>query len=185
MRAALRNSYVEVVFFMGVNERYPYWFMEELYNRIVSDDYNYTFYAHYNERTHDYHEKQLIGDDTVFIRKPNGELHITTYNSLSQLYREFTYDAFTNSGIWAFNDDVVEYVECLGGEVLSEYPNWFYEYFTEAVNYPDGEITIFLESEDGELTITDHCCVLRNKYGEIRVMGWTDFIKFYDPEPEF
>lgn len=185
MIAALRDSYVEAVFFMGINERYPHWFAEELYNCTFTDESRFTFWVPEHDRRPDYHEKELVEDYSVFLRKSNGEIHLTNYDVVDELYCIFRSDRFDNSALLALNDDVIEYVECHGGHVVSGYPEWFYEYFTEAVNFPSEEESIFLDNENGDITITEHCVFLRNKFGEIRVVDYTTFIKYYDPDPGF
>lgn len=199
MKTALRGSYVEFVVFMGVTERYPQWFQDELEDTISLDDSRYTFYVPREERNVDYYEKQLVEDYSVFLRKPNGDTFLTDYDIFSDLYTTFKYDAFTNKGIAALDEDCIEYVECEAGVLSAGHPVWFYEYFTEAINFPQDEETIyFYDSEDrslkasrgsllatagGGVSVTDHCVFLRNKFGEIRGMLYVDFIKFYDPKP--
>jgi hypothetical protein len=199
MRVALRGSYVEYVFFMGTTEKYPPWFCEELYDATYTDESNYTFWVPMDERKPDYYEKQLIEDYTVFLRKPNGEIHVTDYDIFTDLYHVFKYDAFTNSGIAAYAEDCIEYVEAKAGVLPAGYPAWFYEYFTEAFNYPNDEQTIFFYDTDkhcltasresmeitagGDVTITEHSVFLRNRFGEIRGMLYDNFLEYYDPEP--
>src|SRR5437763_13558696 len=112
MRVALRGSYVEFVIFMGVTEKYPLWFEEELYECTYTDESRFTFWVPFNERNPDYYEKQLIEDYSVFLRKPNGEVHVTDYDIFTELYITFRYDAFTNSGRAALHEHCIEYVEC-------------------------------------------------------------------------
>lgn len=182
MKAALRGSYVEFVCFMGITEKYPLWFEKELNETIFMDSDRYTFYCHPDERSPDYFEKQLIEDYTVFLRKPNGEVHVTDYEVLQYMYTSFQYDAFTNSGLAALDDDCIEYVECTGGVLTREYPSWFYEYFTEAVHFPqEGESILIYDN--GEVSVDTHCVFLRNRFGEIRGMLYDDFLKYYDPNP--
>jgi hypothetical protein len=199
MRAALRGSYVEYVVFMGVTERYPLWFEEEIYDSVLIDESRYTFWLYKNERSPDYHEKELIEDYSVLLRKPNGDIHLTDWDVFTDMYITFTYDGFTNSGIAAFEEDCIDYVECQAGMLPAGYPEWFYEYFTEAFNYPEDETTFFFydttkhvlkASKDsleitagGDVTVTEHCVFLHNKFGEIRGMSYYEFLKYYDPEP--
>ena len=199
MKAALRGSYVEFVTFNGCTERYPEWFVEELYECCYTDESRYTFWVPADERRPDYYEKQLIEDYSVFLRKANGEIHLTDYDVFSDLYTAFRYDSFTNSGIAAFDKDCIDYVECTGGVLGTEYPMWFYEYFTEAVNLPQGETVFFHDhntstnttrgpflevSDDGQVSVDDHSVFMRNKIGEIKAMLYEDFIKYYDDNPE-
>lgn len=199
MKAALRGSYLEYVIFMGMSEIYPPWCAEELYRSAYLDESRFTMWMPKEERRADYHEKELIELYSVFLRKPNGDLFLTDLDICSELYTTFSYDALTNSGIVAFNDDCIEYVKCVGGVLSDKYPNWFYEYFTEALNYPyaetiyirdDDELRLastkgpFLEVRNGEITVTSPCVFLRNKYGEIKGMGYDDFLKHYDPDPK-
>lgn len=202
MKAALRGSYVEFVIYNGVTERYPEWFANELYECTHTDESRFTFYVFQGERRPDYHEKQLIEDHSVFLRKPNGEVHLTDYDVFKSLYHVYIYDGFTNSGIAALKEDSIDYVECVGGVLLKEYPAWFYEFYTEAVNLPGGE-TVYIHdahdhdtsygkfrgpylsvSENGEISIDSHSVFLRNRFGEIRAMYYHDFKRFYDPDPE-
>jgi hypothetical protein len=199
MKAALRDRYVEYVMFMGITEKYPLWFEEELYECVHMDESRYTFWIPDGERRMDYHDRQLIEDYSVFLRKPNGEVHVTDYDTFRDLYTSFRYDAFTNSGIAALDEDCIEYVECQPGVLSPGYPDWFYEYFTEAFNYPQDDKTLFFydnnkhiltanrESLDitigGDVTVTDHCVFLFNRFGEIRGMLYDDFIKYYDDNP--
>lgn len=198
MRAALRGSYVEFILFNGVTEKYPTWFEEEMYECIYTDESRYTFWAPADERTPDYFEKQLVEDYSVFIRKTSGEVHLTDFDVFSEMYTSFRYDAFTNSGIAAFNDDCIEYVECMGGVLSRDYPLWFYEFFTEAVNFPQGETIYFHDhdtstnsyrgpflevTDDNQVTVDEHSVFLRNKFGEVRGMLYRDFIRWYDDNP--
>jgi hypothetical protein len=199
MRAALRGSYVEYVLFIGVTERYPLWFQAELYDSVYMDENRYTFYVPMHERTPDYYEKTLVEDYSVFLKKPNGDIHVTDYDIFNDLYVSFKSDTFTNSGLAAFEQDCIEYVECRPGVISSGYPDWFYEYFTEVLNFPKDEETIYLYDTDkhcltatrgsliatagGEASVKTHCVFLRNKYGEIRGMEYKDFLKYYDPDP--
>jgi hypothetical protein len=200
MKVALRDSYVEYVLFAGVTEKYPPWFEEELYDTILIDDSRYTFWLHHNERTMEYYEKQLVEDYSVFLRKSNGEIHLTDYDVFGDMYMAFTYNEFTHSGIAALHEDCIEYVEAKAGVLPAGYPLWFYEYFTEAFNYPQDTKTFFFYDTDqhvlkasrgsmevtagGDVTITEHCVFLRNKYGEIRGMTYREFLKYYDDDPE-
>jgi hypothetical protein len=200
MIAALRGSYVEYVYFMGVTEKYPPWFEEELYDSVYMDENRYTFYQPLGERKPDYYDKILVEDYTVFLRKPNGDIHVTDYDIFKELYTVFRYDSFTNSGVAAFNEDCIEYVECLGGVLPAGYPEWFYEYFTEALNFPRDSETIYFYDNDkhsitasrdflevpirGEATVKEHCVFLRNKFGEIRGMTYDEFLIYYDDDPE-
>jgi hypothetical protein len=201
MKAALRDSYVEYVYFMGITEKYPPWFEEELYRGIYMDENRYTFYVPLQERSPDYYEKTLVEDYTVFLRKTTGEIHVTDYDVFKAMYSIFTYNAFYNCGVAAFDEDCIEFVECFPGVIPAGYPEWFYEYFTEAVNIPNNEETIFLYDTDkhrltaskgsfmeidtkGGVSVTDHCVFLRNRFGEIRGMLYDDFFKYYDPEPK-
>ena len=201
MRVAFRNSYVEYVFFMGSTEKYPPWFAEELYDSTFEDESNFTFWVPMEERRPDYYEKQLVADYTVFLRKPNGEIHVTDYDVFQELYHVFKYDAFTNSGIAAYAQDCIEYVECRPGVLPTGYPEWFYAYFTEAFNYPQDEKTFFLYDTDqhclvavrdsievsagGDVTVKEHCVFLHNKFGEIMGMTYDEFLKYYDDDPHF
>jgi hypothetical protein len=200
MKVALRGSYVEYVIFAGVTEKYPPWFEEELYDTISLDESRYTFWVHRDERNMNYYEKQLVEDYSVFLRKPNGEVHVTDWDIFSELYMAFTYSEFNHSGIAALYEDTIDYVEAKAGVLPAGYPIWFYEYFTEAFNYPQDEKTFFFydinehvikASRDsmeitagGDVTITEHCVFLRNKFGEIRGMTYYEFLKYYDDNPK-
>lgn len=175
---------MEVAYYMGDNERYPDWFADELYHSTFTDESRFTFWLPDDQRNPDYFEKQLVGDHSVFLRKPTGEIHMTSFDVFQDLYVEFTYDAFTNSGLAAYHEDVIEWVECFGGEVVETgYPDWFYEWITEAVNYQDGDETVVIDVQGKDVSILQHCAVLRNRFGELKVIDWSTFIKFYDIEP--
>jgi hypothetical protein len=186
MFAALRGTYVQFVIFMGVLEKYPRWFIEEIANRIVVDDSRYCFWTSPPERNHDYYEKDLIDDYSVVVRKSTGETHIMEVDTFHEMYNVFQYNAALNGGRAAFNEDCIEYVECAGGGVsgsaLNHYPRWFYEYFTECLNYPDRGETYLLKLDDNDCVVVDqHCVFLRNKLGEVRQMPYLDFLKHYEP----
>lgn len=199
MRVALRNSYVEYVIFMGVTEKYPSWFAEELYDCTYTDESRYTFWVPIQERRPDYYEKLLVEEFSVFLRKPNGDIHVTDYEAFSDLYYKFTHNEFMHNGLAALNEDCIEYVEAKAGILPDGYPAWFYDYFTEAFNYPQDEKTFFFydpsqcqlkASRDsmeitagGDVIVTEHCVFLRNKWDEIRGMTYKEFIKYYDPNP--
>lgn len=198
MIAALNGKYVEYVCYMGVTEKYPQWFEEELYDSVYLDEDRYTFWQPEWGRDVDYYDKTLVEDYSVFIRKPNGEIHVTDYDVFKDLYTTFTYSAFTNSGIAAFNEDCIEFVECHGGILPAGYPEWFYEYFTEAINFPTHRETVYVLNEDvkitssrdfleisidGDVTVVQHCVFLRNRFGEIRGMTYSEFKRYYDDNP--
>lgn len=199
MKVALKGSYVDFVCYAGVTEKYPLWFEEELYECTYTDESRYTFWVPFDERNPDYYEKQLVEDYSVFLRKPNGDVHVTDYETFNSLYTTFTYSEFTHSGIAAMDEDCIQYVECQPGTLPAGYPDWFYEFFTEAFNYPQDDKTFFFYDTDrhiltatrdalqitagGDVEVTDHCVFLYNKYGEIRGMLYEDFLKYYDPNP--
>lgn len=201
-KVALRGAYTEVVFFMGVNERYPMWFADELYNNIFMDEHRYTFWVPREERTPLYYEKKLVEDYTVFLRKPDGSIHVTDYDVFTDLYYMFRYDNFTNSGLAALDTDCIEYVECHEGMLTAGYPEWFEMFFTEAINFPpDGGSILIYDNNlrhltatkdslldigpNGDISVNAHCVFLYNKFGEIRGMSWGEFLRFYDPDPEY
>lgn len=183
MRAALRGSYVDYVIFTGVTEKYPLWFKRQLDECAYTDESRFTFWVDIHERRPDYYEKQLIEDYSVILKRPNGEIHITDYNVFQDLYIVFGYDAFTNSGIAAYEEDAIEYVELLPGMMDKRYPFWFYEYFTEAVNLPNEFEGYLLFAEHDEVEVTQHCVVLRNRLGEIRSIPYSNFLTHYDDKP--
>lgn len=187
---------------MGITETYPRWFREEVMDNIFMDSNRFTFWTFEEERSFDYYEKELVEVYSVFLRKPDGDLKLTDYDTFEKLYRTLTYEDFSNSGIAAFEEDCIEYVECQPGVLSSEYPDWFYEYFTESIHLPNEE-TIFifdtysattpisshnlnsnviehLNEEIGQVSIDHHCVFLRNYLGEIRHMRYEDFEKFYN-----
>lgn len=184
MKAALKGSYVEFVLFAGITEKYPLWFEKELGETIYMDESRYTFWVSREERNPEYHEKQLIEDYSVFLRKDTGEVHVTDYDVFSDLYTAFAFNIFTNSGLAALGEDCIEYVECHPGVLPREHPHWFYEYFTECDNLPPGPFDgeTLLHSKDGEVSVDTHCVFLRNRLGEIRGMEYDAFLKHYDPK---
>ena len=183
MRAALHGSYVEYVIFTGIAEMYPMWFEEQLYECTYTDESRFTFWVNREERRPDYHEKQLIEEYSVILRKSNGEVHVTDQDVFSTLYTTFVYDGFTNSGIAAFSNDCIEYVDCKPGMLLGKYPHWFYEYFTEAIVLPNEFEGYMLLADHDEVEVIEHCVVLRNRFNEIRTTTYESFIKHYDPNP--
>lgn len=199
MRVALRGSYVDFVMYMGITEKYPLWFERELNSIVDYGDSQYTFYVPLNERRIDYYEKQIISDYSVFIRKANGEVHVTDNCTFHDMYSTFIYNEFTHSGIAAFDDDCIDYVECQAGVLPTNYPEWFYEFFTEAFNFPkDGETIYFFDETNslsamrgditvqsgGEASIREHTVFLRNRFGEIKAMPYDKFVQYYDPSPK-
>ena len=180
MRAALRDSYVDYIIFTGTTERYPLWFKKLLEECTYTDESRFTFWVHKEERRPDYYEKQLIEDYSVIIRKHDGDIHITDYDVFQNLYITFTYDGFTNSGLAAYEDDCIEYVECKPGVLDGGYPWWFYEYFTEAVNLPQPFEGYMLFAHNDEVMVTEHCVVLRNRASELRLLPYSEFKKYYD-----
>lgn len=183
MKAALIDSYLDFVLYMGVTENYPKWFSKELKKYIYTDEHRYTFYVPSDERRLDYYDKILIEDYSVFLRKEDGSIFVTDYDTFESLYQTFRYDAFSNSGMVAFRDDCIEYVEARGGIVTADYPDWFYEYFTESINMPEFDESILVNT-DGDYSVREHSVFLRNRFGEIKAMEYRDFIKYYDPSPE-
>jgi len=206
MIAAFHNSYVDFVIYMGMTEDYPTWFEEEVLVSVYMDEHRYTFYIPLEERTSDYYEKTLVEDYSVFLRKTTGEIFCTTYDAFMELYDIFTYNGFSNSGIAAFSEDCITYVECEPGVLSAEYPDWFYEFFTEAIHFPPGNESIFifdmdnssipistsdkdsdvispLDTSMGQVSIDHHCVFLRNHLGEIRHMRYETFLKYYNPGP--
>lgn len=183
MRASLQGSYVDFVIFMGETERYPKWFQRELDKCIYTDESRYTFWVDRDERKPDYYEKKLVEEFSIIIRNSSGDIHVTDYDIFQDLYITFRYDAFTNSGLAAFEEDSIEYVECMPGILDAGYPHWFYEYFTEAVNLPDEFDGFMLFSDRDEVKVTEHCVILRNRFDEIRTMTYKEFSRYYDDSP--
>ena len=182
MFAALRGHYVQFVVFMGLAEPYPEWFIEEVSDRAFINESRFCFWTPPQEREADYYEKELIETFSVVVRKSNGDTHITEIDTFNDMYRVFTYDHGINGGIAAFNEDVIEYVECFGGGLIDMYPEWFYEHFTELLNNPkDNESYLFNIDGLGHITIKERCVVLRNRFGEVRQMSYGNFLKYYDP----
>jgi hypothetical protein len=182
MFAALRGTYVQFVVFMGVSERYPKWFIEEISNRVFSDDSRFCFWTPPPERELDYYEKELIEMYSIVVRKPDGSTHVMEQHTFTELYEVFQYNKSLNGGRAAFHEDIIEYVECVGGTMLDIYPPWFYEFFTECINHPDGTETYLLDIDgNGGLIIGGNYVVLRNKLGEVKPMLYLDFLKHYDP----
>lgn len=200
MKVALRDTYVEYVLFCGMSETYPRWFNELIDDTISLDESRYTLYVHYNERTMSYYDKQLVDDYSVFVRKPDGEVYVTDWDAFNEVYQTFTWSEFSHSGISAPHENCIEYVECKAGVLRDLYPAWFYEYFTEAFNFPQDDKTFFFYDTDkhnvtatrdsleitagGGVTVKEDSVFLRNRLGEIKGMTWVDFLKYYDPYPE-
>lgn len=183
MIAGIHGSYVEFVIFNGVTETYPEWFKKEIEESIYVDEHRFTLYVDKSERRPDYYEKTLVEDYSVFLRKPSGELHVTSYETFTELYKIFRWNAFTNSGVAVFMADMIEYVECKPGKLPAGYPEWFYEYFTEAVNFPQTEETV-LFTDGKDISITEHYTFLRNKFGSIMGLPYSKFLLYYDPDPK-
>jgi hypothetical protein len=183
MYAALRGSCVKYVIYMGMMESYPEWFKEEIADRILMDDSRYTVWTSPPERMTDYFEKDLIETHSIVLRKDDGTTHIAECETFDAMYHIFTYDQSVNGGIAAFKEDVIEYVEVVGGVVADRYPEWFYAYFTESLNNPkDNETYLFNIDGHGYMTVKDRCVVLRNRFNELRQMTYADFLKYYDPD---
>lgn len=204
MKAALIGSYVEYVIFEGVSERYPSWFQRAVLDDALQEAEVYTFWLPEEERTPAYYDKILVDDWAVFLMKPDGDIHRTSYDTFTDLYTVFEWTYYTNSGIAAYGEDCIEYVECHGGKLPDNYPDWFYEYFTEAINFPQGQETIFIYDTEqhkisaseqshvkldwfvmnhGQIVVTAHCVILRNRFGELRAMHYKEFLRHYDPGP--
>jgi len=185
MKAALRGSYIEFVIFAGDNELYPMWFAEEIYDSTFTDESRFTFWVCRGERRPDYYEKQLIEEYSVILKKPTGELHVTSYEAFTELYSTFVYCEFLHCGIAALRDDCIEYVDIIGGRLPDKYPDWFYEYYTESVNFSqEGETILINNYGQDQVSVTKRCVFLRNKLGEIRGMDYDIFLKYYDPSPQ-
>lgn len=183
MYAALRGSCVKYTIYMGMMESYPEWFQEEIADRILMDESHYTVWVSPPERKTDYYEKDLIETYSVVLRKCDGTHHITDWDTFVSLYQQFTYEQSINGGIAAFKEDVIEYVEVVGGAVVDNYPEWFYAYFTESLNNPkDNETYLFNIDGYGHMIVKDRCVVLRNRFNEIRQMTYEKFLKHYDPD---
>ena len=203
MRAALRGSFVDYVIFTGMTERYPLWFEREVFDSIYMDEHRYTFWMPEDERPYNYHDMVLVETDSIFLRKENGEVFCTSKYVFENLYDIFYYDGYTNSGVAAFGEDCIDYVECSPGVLSKEYPDWFYEYFTESIHFPPDNESIFIYSKDKKIfksdnpnldilkldstqcqvSITEHAVFLRNRFGEIRATSLMGFHKHYDTRP--
>lgn len=182
MLAALIGHYVDFVVFMGVAEPCPTWFIEEVADRVFVNESRFTFWTPAPERGTDYYEKELIETYSIVVRKCSGETHVMSIDTFDSLYRVFTYNQNVHGGVAAFNDDIIEYVECIGGSLIDDYPEWFYEYFTESLNNPkDNESYLYSIGGLGQITIKERCVVLRNRFGLIRTMSYPDFLRYYDP----
>ena len=180
--AALREGVVDYVIFAGTWEmttsQYPRWFQEEVMDGILVDENRYTRYIEKPERSMDYYDKTLVDYDTVFLRKPDGDIHSTTYDVFEELYISLDTNPRTNSGIAAFREDTIEIVECHGG-LPEAYPSWFYNFFSEGIVIADHDETILFYGDDREISIKGHCYFLRNKNGQIAFMEKETFDKYY------
>lgn len=200
--AAYYESYIDYVVYDGMIEKYPAWFREEVLDDIVMDASRYTHWIPYDERPPGYYDKQVVEGASVFLRKPCGDIHCTDYDTFEKLYYTFYYNDFTNSGIAAFEEDIIEYVECRPGILPRESPDWFYEYFTEAVNLVDEETVLWNDSfgvrtdnkgllwsdygegnGTGEVVVDHHCVFMRNFAGSIMYQPWEKFIEVFNPGP--
>lgn len=200
--AARYDSYVDYVIFDGQCERYPKWFEEDVLEDIVMDASRYTRWMPKEERPTDYFDKTVVERDSVFLRKHDGTIHVTDYYVFSNLYYVFYYNDYLNHGVAAYEDDIIEYVECLPGVLPFESPDWFYEYFTEAANLVDEETILWNSSFDvgtevhgliwsdhmdgsgeGEIVVDVHCVFLRNFAGSVMYLPWKYFINDFNPGP--
>lgn len=194
--AAYYESYVDFVIFKGLTEKYPSWFTDEVLDDLVMDASRYTIWFPNGERPTDYYEKVVVETDSVFLRKPNGTIHMVEYPIFKEMYHTFVYNDFISSGVAAFMEDTIEYVECLPGVLSEEYPDWFYEYFTEVANLPDEETILWNNSFDvytetkglylgteGDITVQDHCVFVRNVAGSIMYVSWENFVRDFNPGP--
>lgn len=182
---------------MGVAEKYPKWFNRNVLDEIFMDSHRYTFWAPKDHRPPDYYDMTLVEDYSVFLMKPDGEVFCTTYDVFFKLYSVFKYNGFTNSGVAAYNDDCIEYVECRPGVLSDDHPDWFYEFFTEVANLPQEETVLMYDKDqslyaqagsyiiklEDDITVDSHCVFLQNQFGEVRHMEYGDFIKHYNPGP--
>ena len=197
MRAVLHGGYVDYVIYTGLTERYPKWFRKEVLDEIYMDSHRYTFWAPKEERPFDYYEMTLVEDYSVFLRKSDGSIFCTSYDVFTQLYTVFLYEDYMNHGVAAFTEDCIEYVECQPGILSAEYPDWFYEFFTEVANLPMEQTVLMYDTSQSlyaqaggyviklyDAVIVDtHCVFLQNQFGEVRHMEYGDFIKHYNPGP--
>jgi len=205
MIAALHEGVVDFVHFMGMTENYPKWFKREVLDDIFMDSERYTFWVPEDERRSYYYEQILVEDYCVFLRKPDGDVTCVSYEVFENMYTQLTYNAHSNSGVASFIEDTISYVECLPGLISNEYPDWFYEFFTEAVHFPTEE-SIFIYDLDStkppitsssmdivepldestcQVFIDHHCVFLRNHLGEIRHMPYATFKKYYTSGPNW
>ena len=180
--AALKEGVVDYVIFQGTWEattsQYPRWFQEEVMDGILVDENRYTRYIERPERAIDYYDKTLVEYDSVFLRKPNGDIHCTTYDIFEELYVSLDVNPRTNSGIAAFREDTIEAVECQGG-LPEAYPSWFYNFFSDGIVIESIDETILFYGDDREISITEVSYFLRNRRGQIAHMDKETFDKYY------
>lgn len=182
MFAVLRGSIiVEFVTYEGPNANYPVWFEEELYWTTYTDEYRFTYWVHPSQRKPDYYEKKLVEDFSVFLRKPDGDVFCTDWDTFYDLYLPFDANPWANCGKAAFKDDCIEYYEYRGILDLEYAPKWFYEYYTEALNLPEDNELIIFDKEGQDTSLWEHSIFLRNRFGEIKKMSYRDFLKHYKP----
>lgn len=180
--AALREGVVDYVIFAGTWEettsQYPRWFREEVLDGILVDENRYTRYIEKPERSIDYYDKTLVDYDTVFLRKPNGNIHCTTYDVFEELYIPLDVSPRVDGGIAAFREDTIEVVECHGG-LPEAYPSWFYDFFSEGRVIVSPDETILFYGDDREISIVGTSYFLRNKNGQIAHMDKETFNRYY------
>ena len=207
MIAALYEGVVEFVLYMGMTENYPGWFTREVLDDIFMDSERYTFWVPEGERQVYYYEQILVEDYCVFIRKTDGDITCISYDVFQDMYTQLEYNVHSYSGVASFLEDTTSYVECVPGVLSEEYPDWFYEYFTESIHIPCEEsIFIFdLDTTDppitsttvnlqiseplngtmGQVSVDHHCVFLRNHLGEIMHMPYETFTKYYTSGPHW
>lgn len=176
MIASLKEGVVEYVLFVGVDSGdYPPWFLREIRNGIYVDESLYTRYIPESERFYDYYDKTVVEDYSVFLRKPDGSVFCTNYDTFTELYSILENVPRTNSGIAAFKEDCIEIVECVNGRLPEAYPEWFFNYFSGGVTMQSHEETILFYGDDGEIQLSSHCVFLRNREGSIAYMDYRQF----------
>lgn len=176
--ATLKEGVVDYVIFSGMDESYPGWFTRELDRGLYEDESRYIRYLPPAERNVDYYDKTIIEDYSVFLRKDNGDVHCTSYDTFESLYLVLEHNSRTNSGVAGFREDCIEIVECHGG-VPGAYPSWFFDYFKDGITIESEEETILFYDDIGEISLTGYSVFLRNKYNEIAHMDGETFDKFY------
>lgn len=174
MMAAIKGKVIEAVVYIGVDWRYPKWFIKDVLELAVEDNKGELQLVVSDETDDKFEAWQLVPDESVIIRNKHGEMYHLPFMKFKSSYYEM--------GVHyaARREDCVEYFILDEYSTLSLIPEWILELieFNEDVDCHRMLVTDMdvVDFESIKLPAT----FIRNHLGQVKYVTQEAFAKNFD-----